>query len=366
MKKSPVEAVNPDKASPKLIRYSDTLKDGSPVLVRVIGNRGNGKFEASVAGIRINLFSERNLQPGENFTGRLSLQNGFISIKPDDPSILSSSKEIFTASIIETGDFFEPVSSPALISLLSVLNLPADNLSFRILQQYKQLGMKFDPASMKKIRIKASKSEDPQKTLEEETEKIQKRIISPYSGDSKESQNFSKEESEKDSFGSDSPSLQDFDWLKEIKAFVNSLCSGELQNKYGELTLKNHLGFFKDRTSEYSWITIPFEITNPFEETITGNGKIKILLGSSDKAFRQMNLHIDFKESKYRFILGTKGSSTKISKIIYGLSGKAENRTLEIEEKLRTVTGNIRQIPLDLIEGTGSRLEEFPLAEGMA
>ncbi|MCQ2596317.1 MAG: hypothetical protein MJ181_00585 [Treponema sp.] len=365
MKKTPVEAVNPHKASPKLVRYSDNLKDGSPVLVRILGSRGNGKYEASVAGVRILLSSERNLQPGDTLTGRLSLKNGFISIIPDSSSALSEMKEVFTASFLETGDVFETVSSPALASLLSALNLPPDNLSFRILQQFKQLGMKFDPATMKKIRLKAAKSENPQKTLEEETEKAQKRILSDSIPSIFDNQNFP-ENQKKENGDNSSPFPQDFDWLKEVKSFVNSLLSGELQNNPGELTLKNHLGFFKDRTSENSWITIPFEITNPFEETVTGNGKILLLLGSSDKAFRQMNLQINFWDSEYRFLLGTKGSSSKISRILYALSGKAANRSQELEEKLHTLTQNVKQVPFDLIDGTGSRLEDFPLAEGLA
>lgn len=366
MKKTPVEAINPNKSSPKLIRYSDTLKDGSPVLVRITGNRGNGRFEASVAGVRINLFSERNLSPGDTFTGRISLHNGLISIKPDDPSVLSLQKEVITASIMETGDIFETVSSPALASLLSSMNLPADNLSFRILQQFKQLGMKFNPAVMKKIRLKAAKSENPQKIIEEETEKAQKKFIDSTSDFLPGSQNFPKENADETKDFSNQAFPEDINWINEIKNFVTSLFSGELENSPGKLTLKNHLGFFKDKTSEKSWITIPFEITNPFEETVTGNGKIMILLGSSDKSFKQMNLQINFKESEYRFILGTKGSSSKISRILYGLSGKAEKQNQDLEKKLRSVTESIKQVPFNLIDGTGSRLEDFPLAEGMA
>ena len=86
------------------------LKEGSSVLVRVIADRGNGKYEGSVAGVRVQLTSAKPLRAGNE------------------------------------------ISESQLLSLLESLGLPADNLSSTILQSFKQMGLKMDTALANKIR----------------------------------------------------------------------------------------------------------------------------------------------------------------------------------------------------------------------
>ena len=63
------------------------LKEGSSVLVRVIADRGGGKYEGSVAGVRVQLNSAKALTPGQSFTATIAVKNGSIVITPKDNAL---------------------------------------------------------------------------------------------------------------------------------------------------------------------------------------------------------------------------------------------------------------------------------------
>lgn len=367
MDNNPIEKIQAHENSShkaNVIRYADTLKPGSSVLVRIIGARGNNAYEGSVAGVRLIIHSKENLKPGDSFKGIIGLKNGLITITPAD---------IAEKTLIRDISIQNSVSSPAITSLLAALNLPQDELSYNLLLQFKQLGMKMDPILMKKIRREAEKSDDPQNTIEELTNKAQKKIRSirtqsnssnAFFQDSKNPENSMKpSESSPSSF--EISGMSGADWLSEIKNFINNLTDGTLPNEAGELTLLNHCGFFTDKSSENTWITLPFEITNPFEETTTGNGKIMLLLGSSDKQFRQMNLHVDFQNKKWRFIINR--DMTNISYSVQGVQN-AEEKTVAIQNHFlqQGKTVSVHWVPFDKINGNGALLEDFKIIEGHA
>lgn len=371
MKDTPVQSVQAHNSSPNVVRHRDHLKPGSPVLVRIISAKGGGKFEASVAGARIILSSTRDLKAGDTFTGKIGLKNGLITINPADSTGLSTLKEVFTTNIIETGGLFDSVSSPALASLLASLNLPSDNLSFKILLQFKQLGLKLDPATMKKIRKEAEKAKNPEKKLEELVNKAQKKIENGHPEiESDTTDILDKEKDRKEPYVPLTSNKIETDWIQEIKEFIRTVISGDLENTPGELTIMNHLGFFKDRSSENTWITIPFEITNPFEETINGNGKIMLLLGSTDKSLKQINIHADYSGQKYRFAVFTKPGSSKIKKIAFSKADceDSEKEVLKLQDVFASMGKEISAefVPFEKVDGFASGLENFTTAEGLA
>lgn len=371
MKDTPVQSVQAHNSSPNVVRHRDHLKPGSPVLVRIISAKGGGKYEASVAGARIILSSTRNLKPGDTFTGKIGLRNGLITINPADSTELSTLKEVFTTNIIETGGLFDSISSPALASLLASLNLPQDNLSFKILLQFKQLGMKLDSSIMKKIRKEAEKTKNPEKKLEELVNKAQKKIENvQLSIDYEQSEPQEKHEESRDSYVPWASNKIETDWIQEIKKFVKTILSGDLGNTPGELTIMNHLGFFKDRSNENTWVSIPFEITNPFEETINGNGKIMLLLGSTDKNLKQINVHADYSRRKYRFAVFTKPGTSKIQKIAFSTSDckDSEKEILKLQGVFASMGKNVavEYVSFEKVDGFASGLENFATAEGIA
>ena len=70
-----IQSVQSHNSTTNVVRYSEHLKPGSPVLVRIIQSKGNGKYEASVAGVRIILSSKIKYNPGDTFTGKIGINN---------------------------------------------------------------------------------------------------------------------------------------------------------------------------------------------------------------------------------------------------------------------------------------------------
>ena len=118
------------------------VKDGSQVLVRIISDRGSGKYEGSVAGARINLNSRTPLTPGTSFKARISIQNGQLLLFPVNESGEVAQNAFFTMETVQTEQLTE---------MLQSLGLNADDLSYHLMQQFKQLGMKMDSALLSKI-----------------------------------------------------------------------------------------------------------------------------------------------------------------------------------------------------------------------
>lgn len=358
-------------------RYSNNLKEGSPVQVRILADKGNGRYEASVAGTRIILSSEKTLKTGETFTGKIGLTGNIITISKNGETSPIPVQNLNITNITESGDLFSPVASPALASLLASLNLPSDNFSFQLLQTFKQMGMKFDSALLKKIRKEAEKSRNPKAKMEELVKKAQKKAFTKNPEDfdlpffNSRQENPEKNKNQESLNNSHAKNINNINWLQEIKRFISQITQEDLENPKGELTVLNHLGFYKDKTTENSWVTIPFEMVNPFTEETSGSGKIMILLGASDKNFKQMNIGADFTGKKYRFaIYGTPGKS-EIRKITFSIQQEGVRIDPESEiQKLSSVFSQNKKIPhiefadFEKMNGLSSGLEEFSLAEG--
>ena len=118
------------------------VKDGSQVLVRIIADKGGGKYEGSVAGARIILNSKTPMTPGTNFKATITTQNGQVLLFPLNESGEIAENAVFT---------MEAAQTEQLASLLQSLGLNPDDLSYHLAQQLKQLGMKMDPSLLSKI-----------------------------------------------------------------------------------------------------------------------------------------------------------------------------------------------------------------------
>ena len=108
------------------------IKDGSQVLVRILLDKGGGKYEGSVAGARINVNSKTPLTPGTSFKATISVQNGQVLLFPMNESGEVARNAVFT---------MEAVHTEQLAAMLQSLGLNADDLSYHLMQQFKQLGM---------------------------------------------------------------------------------------------------------------------------------------------------------------------------------------------------------------------------------
>ena len=117
------------------------MKDGSQVLVRIIADKGGGRYEGSVAGARVSITSKQPLATGTTFTASISSKNGQILLTPNlgENNI---AQQTFELAVMQ---------NEQLAAFIQSFGLPADEAGFHLMQQFKQLGMKMDSALLSKI-----------------------------------------------------------------------------------------------------------------------------------------------------------------------------------------------------------------------
>ena len=308
------------------------LKEGSSVLVRVISDRGNGKYEGSVAGIRVQLTSNKALQPGQTFTASISIKNGSIVVTPKDIAAMSGSG---LAGQIELQ--FNEVSQSQLFSLLEALGLPADYLSTSILQSFKQMGLKFDSSLANKIRSLALRFSGKEKSAAE--------ILSLLAQKGLEA---------------------DEEEIKALLYFLESENDSSSKNSENKEKLINRIN-----STEGSWYLLPFELvqlesylSSSENLQVLGKGCIRLLFDSA-KALKLLNLDCSYNNKKYLFSLSFEGR-----KIINTyLNVETEDKSLNPENEINRLKklcmaanlnpGKISWVEKELIEGNASGLESF-------
>ena len=60
----------------------ENRREGNFVYIRVLEKRENNKYEVSFAGNRFEVYSEKNLLPGESFRAKIIVKNGIVFLEP--------------------------------------------------------------------------------------------------------------------------------------------------------------------------------------------------------------------------------------------------------------------------------------------
>lgn len=307
------------------------LKEGSSVLVRVIGERGGGKYEGSVAGVRVQLSASKPLHAGDSFVATVAVKNGTVVVTPKE-----------TPGISQISFNFTEVSQNQLYSLLESLGLPADNLSSSILQSFKQMGLKMDSGLAYKIRNLALRFSGKEKSAAE--------ILSLLSQKGIEADE------------------------QEIKELL-MLLSGDKEDR--NETQSNHKKKLinKINSVEGSWYLLPFDliqIRDSGEDEIEnrlvlGNGCIRLLFNSFC-ALQLLNVDCNYDNQKYLFSLSYEGKKIKnayfnVSSLASSYNSKVpENEILKLKKLFISYgvnAGNISWIEKNVLEGNASGLETF-------
>ena len=304
------------------------LKEGSSVLVRVIADRGGGKYEGSVAGVRVHLTSTKPLRAGETFTATIGVKNGSVVVTPKDitgMTGLQGSGEI-TLQLNE-------VSQSQLVSLLESFGLPADNLSSSILQSFKQMGLKLDSNLANKIRSMALRFAGKEKSASEILSILAQKGIE---ADEKE--------------------------IKELLALLErDECSdsGFSDNGSSEDKLIN-----KINSTEGAWYLLPFELIQLSDRQVLGNGCIRLLFDSAN-SLKLLNLDSSYKNKKYLFSLSYEGR--KITNTYFNVSTEEssvnpENEIIRLKKYFMAAgvnPGKLLWAEKEELEGNASGLESF-------
>ena len=223
------------------------IKDGSQVLVRIISDKGGGRYEGSVAGARVTINSKQPLAAGTTFTATITSKNGQILLTPNLNNQNNINQTDFQLAVLQ---------NEQLSAFIQNLGLPADTLGFHLLQQMKQLGMKLDSDLLSKIYNLSVKFKGKEKRAAELVSILVKKGI-----------DFSEEDllallqeldSDPDEQSDDKQSeVEEYKLLNKINSIKNTwqLLPYEIVSNDGQLA-KGSLGFFIDEAASLKLLNV--------------------------------------------------------------------------------------------------------------
>lgn len=326
---------------------SQFLKNGSQVLVRVLSQLPNGKYEGSVAGVRINFSSNKPLLPGSSFTANVLAKNGVIQLVPKQTgSIQPQNQQNPLQNQFQLQNNI--LQNENLASLLSSLGLPADSLSVNLLQQMQQLEMKFDLSLLGKIRNLALRIKGKEKLasqllmilaekgLEADKESLEKLLNELFDDFEKEENHQKAEQDEKNDY--------------------------ELLNDFN--------------SKKGKWYFLPFEIINlsQLANQNLGKGLIKLLYNGDNSKLLMTNLDCTYNNKNYLFNLffDPNQAGNKITSLAVNINPVEANEREIIISKLKEAFLK-KNVKLDVfwadkekLEGSACGFESIFSVEGEA
>ena len=299
------------------------LKDGSQVSVRIVNDKGGGRYEGLVAGTKVNITSAQNYAKGDIFTGNIKVRDGQIFIVPKRADGVIQNQEVkFT--LIESSqnaqNVFEQVTDPKLFSFIQNLGLIPDNLSYNIILNFKQLGMKFMPELMNKIYDMAKKYPGKERRALEIISNLLSKGVSVTEDevDSLLLKIYSEEDfstpQQNNKAVLPSQTQTDLFFKEMIKDFFKDIffTEGEEESDCDILSISNTLGSRKDASGIGSWLLFPFEIQNNNEKE--GKGIFRILL-SNEKKIIKFCIGCEYGQSDYNFCLLFENNKCNLIKV---------------------------------------------------
>lgn len=304
------------------------------MLVRITGDKGNGKYEGTVAGAKIILNTKGSaagkLAVGSTFVATVSLEKNQVQIIPKNLPVQFGAENQIT---------MELANQQALFSFLEAIGLPAEEVSYHLLQQFKQLSMKLDPGLLQKIRNTAVKFKEKEKSAAEILALLYKKGIA----------------------GSEEDLL---DLLEELDGDFDQQRNGQSKKSFD---LMNKINGVKG-----AWYLFPYEIINKNQmdkdqKEITGTGSIRMFMDEGQK-IRLVNLLCNYNDKKYLFSLNYENE--KIDKLKMNISPfkitDIEEKTKELELHFKKLGKEVEVIWCDSseIEGSACASEDFFVVDG--
>ncbi|MBP5603693.1 MAG: hypothetical protein J6X78_13300 [Treponema sp.] len=296
------------------------IKDGSQVLVRIISDKGCGKYEGSVAGARIMLNSKAPMTPGTSFKATISTQNGQVLLFPLNESGEIAENAFFT---------MEAVQNEQLASLLQSLGLNADDLSYHLMQQLKQLNMKLEPELLSKIYNLSVKFKGKEKRAAELVAILAKKGI-----------DFSEEEL--------------LSLLQELGNDPDDNQDDSQKNRGQEYALLNKINSIKN-----TWQFLPYEIVSNISTFAKGNLSFFI---DETAALKLLNVDCNWLSNNHRYLFSLEYEKGLCRNIKMSGEGIELSRIANILDQRLAASGkeiNIELVEPEFLEGTACAQEEF-------
>ena len=288
------------------------LKDGSTVLVRIISDKGNGKYSASVAGARVSVSSNKNLKIGSTFLANITSLDGKIYINPKENAghVLNNIK-------------LELLESSQLMNILQSLGLPADSVSLSLFQMTKQLEMKMDQGLLNKLYKISLKFNGKEKSAAEILLLLAKKGLNADEQEILQLLTFLESSGNKD--------LGDKDNFEKGKGLLNRM----------------------NRIKE-GWLIFPFETVETKSSIALGRGNIRVLPSHNQKP-KILNLDCRYETKTYLFNLNY--DEGKLKKMKFFIS---ETKLEEIDDIILSLKKRL----IDIVPGIEIEWAEQEEIEG--
>lgn len=357
--------------------YSNLLKEGSSVLVRILKDSGNGKFIASFAGGRYPIVSKEKLAPGSTFMARVSIADGKLNLTKIANT--TTNQNIENKPVVQSSN----VMSPQVAELLMSLGLPSDSVSKMLLQTLVSYGAKINLEKINRARNAALNfpgQEDEaaeaamiliEKGIEPSIENIRD-VMTGFGMSSEATQNSYENEINK----TDNPEIEKL--AGEFKEYFENLLTGKNTPEApgGFLTVFNHMVSFdkeskegQNRTYEkMHWIVVPFEFGfEKAEKIIKGSGVIRVFLDLNEKSARNSVINFTINGELWTFVVSFKGKD--IQKVLFSHYPEMDDATKTLlKSRLQVYFENV---PVDVentevLAGFASGNVLLPVAKGYA
>ena len=289
------------------------------MLVRIIADKGGGRYEGSVAGARVSITSKQPLATGTTFTASISSKNGQILLTPNlgENNI---AQQTFELSVMQ---------NEQLASFIQSFGLPADETSFHLMQQMKQLGMKMDSALLAKIYNLSVKFKGKEKRAAELISILAKKGI-----------DFSEE---------DLLAL-----LNELGGELDDTDSGAKSSSQNEYELLNKINSIKN-----TWQMLPYEIVSAMGPLAKGSLGFFVDEAASLKL---LNVECNWLSNNHKYLFSLEYFKGQCTNIKMSGEGADISKLAYILDKRLSASGkqiSIELVEPELIEGTACGQEEF-------
>jgi len=291
------------------------LQEGSTVLVRVIADKGNGKYEGSVAGSRITLNSKTPLKTGTTFIASINTSNGNIQIIPKGEA----------AASVQTSPQLNQLQNEQLVNLLKAIGLPPDQISLNLLKQMQQLDMKLDFQALQRFHNLSLKFKGKEKSASQLLVVLLKKGLNATD--------------------------------EEIMHMMLEL-DGDFEQQQQNAREKDYKLINKSNRIDDSWNFYPFELVDYKSEELVGNGCIKILQDKY-KQLKILNVNCNYSGNEYLFNLGYE--SKKLKKVWVWCSLPQESVIEKLKSAFEKLNAEVSVCWEDKenLEGTAASLQEI-------
>lgn len=292
------------------------LKNGDSALVRVIADKGNGRYEGFVAGVKVAFSSARPLTVETSFPAKVQVNGNTIILFPKEASEINHNEGVMTLKLSQVA------------GLLQELGLVPDGLSLALVQSAKQMEMKFDSSMLLKIRNMLVRLGNKSRFAAELALMLAEKGIN-----------------------SEETELLELIELLASNDFVEE--NNQNKNKRG-LKLLN-----KANSIEGSWYLFPFELS--LQDELVGKGTFRLLIGKDDK-LKLLNVFCFYSGVEYYFSM--EHSDGKCKKIRFNIQKDGQ----ELKELVNQFKNHLKKRGNDIeiewaekesVEGSASAAEEL-------